>query len=141
MKRREFIKKCSVSALCLGSTTSMLTACQSTQVRYTSSRTNSKKELVIKQSEFDTQSYVLLQNPHDKYPICLFKTAADEYTASLMKCTHQHCTTDVVDNHFICPCHGAKFTSKGHVIKGPAEQNLRTYATRLDEKMIYISLR
>lgn len=119
----------------------MLTACQTTQVRYANSHISPKNELIINKSEFDTQNYVLLQHPVDKHPICLFKTATDEYTASLMKCTHQKCTTEVVGDHFICPCHGAQFTSKGHVIKGPAEENLHTFATRSTADSVYISLR
>jgi len=39
-------------------------------------------------------------------------------------CTHQKCTLYVGAGGFVCPCHGARFTSSGNVTVGPAVRSL-----------------
>ncbi len=41
-------------------------------------------------------------------------------------CTHLGCTvrTDRENGGFICPCHGSRYDSEGHVIAGPAPASL-----------------
>ena len=140
MKRREFLKKCGYSAVCLGSASSALTACKSVNIRQISTKKNSQNELVVRKLEFTSLAYVLLSYPEENYSICLYKVSDEEYLASLMKCTHQKCTTEVLNNAYICPCHGAKFAINGEVLKGPAEKNLQTFKTRVDEGNIYVSI-
>ena len=141
MKRRAFIKKCSVSALGITGATSLLSACQTNEVRHTVVPMNQDRELVVSTTSFAEQHYVLLAHPEHSQPICLFKTGHNDYTASLMSCTHQKCTTTVADDHIVCPCHGARFSAKGEVLKGPAERNLTTYRTQVSDDTILISLR
>jgi len=81
-------------------------------------------ELTIQLSEFRGQNHLYMHHPTEAAPIYIFKTATGQYTASLMKCTHQHCTVELVDTTFICPCHGARFTQEGVLLRGPAEKNL-----------------
>ncbi len=73
-----------------------------------------------------------------EFPICLYKEAEGNYSASLMQCTHQGCETHLEGKLFVCPCHGSEFAIDGKVLKGPADSNLKTYKTETDDENIYI---
>jgi cytochrome b6-f complex iron-sulfur subunit len=53
------------------------------------------------------------------------------YTLSAI-CTHQGCTVEEKGSRFVCPCHGSTYDRSGGVVKGPAQQPLRRYPTRLE---------
>jgi nitrite reductase/ring-hydroxylating ferredoxin subunit len=47
-------------------------------------------------------------------------------------CTHQGCSvTGVSGSQYVCPCHGATFTTGGQVTGGPAPSALRIYPSQL----------
>jgi cytochrome b6-f complex iron-sulfur subunit len=48
------------------------------------------------------------------------------FTALSLVCTHLGCTVEVKPDGFACPCHGSRFNSDGHPIKGPATAPLKT---------------
>ena len=83
----------------------------------------------------------MLLNLNDTgFPICLYKTSKDIYTASLLKCTHRGCELNVGGGIYTCPCHGSEFSTLGEVLEGPADRNLKTYKTVSDNENIYIYL-
>jgi isorenieratene synthase len=48
--------------------------------------------------------------------------------AICLTCTHQGCTVgQQADGTFLCPCHGALYNEKGHVVRGPAKRNLARF--------------
>jgi Rieske Fe-S protein len=53
------------------------------------------------------------------------------YTLSAI-CTHQGCTVEEKGSRFVCPCHGSTYDRSGAVLKGPAQNALRRYPTRLE---------
>ncbi len=58
-------------------------------------------------------------------------------------CTHQGCIVtdfDGTNNDFVCPCHGSRFDLTGNVVQGPAPSKLRTYATRVENSSLIITL-
>jgi cytochrome b6-f complex iron-sulfur subunit len=57
--------------------------------------------------------------------------AATFFTVS-PRCTHRGCTVEVEGANLVCPCHGSTYTRSGLVLKGPAEQALRSYTTTVD---------
>lgn len=56
-------------------------------------------------------------------------TDVSAFTAVQVACTHQGTAIDydVNKGNFVCPNHGAQFTTAGAVIKGPATTNLKKY--------------
>jgi len=44
-------------------------------------------------------------------------------------CTHRGCTVEAQGAVLVCPCHGSTYSRTGTVLRGPAEQPLRTYRT------------
>ncbi len=64
--------------------------------------------------------------------IAVKRTGTATFSAFSMVCTHQGCLTQLSNNAFYCPCHGASFNSNGQVTRGPASRPLQQYATSYD---------
>ena len=145
MERREFIK--TTCAVCIGTMAlaSFIAACKSS--KYISSFTEENKKIVIKKSEFvivkrgkeKQLSHITLKPAGLQFPIAVYKTG-NEYKALYTQCTHQGCELTAYDAALVCPCHGAEFNTRGNVTQGPAETDLKTFATTHDNENIYIQL-
>jgi len=59
--------------------------------------------------------------------IAVIKENQDIYALNLT-CTHLGCTVNATSKGFICPCHGSVFTTRGDVVKGPADRPLKRLA-------------
>lgn len=55
--------------------------------------------------------------------IALIKDGGDIYALGLT-CTHLGCTVNATPQGFVCPCHGSSFSSRGAVLRGPADRPL-----------------
>ena len=66
--------------------------------------------------------------------VLVARTNSGSFLAVSASCTHQgtNVNYDVSGNHFICPNHGAEFSSNGAVTRGPATSNLHQYNTSLN---------
>jgi len=65
--------------------------------------------------------------------IVVARTTTGSFIAVSASCTHQgtNVNYNASGNNFICPNHGAQFSSTGAVTRGPASSNLATYNTTL----------
>jgi cytochrome b6-f complex iron-sulfur subunit len=63
--------------------------------------------------------------------IIVAHVAAETFAACSAVCPHKGCDVEYEHEtkHFVCPCHGARFSLDGKVLKGPAKKSLRSYAT------------
>jgi Rieske Fe-S protein len=146
MERREFIKTCGFA--CLGGTASaaLLQGCASSS--YFAQTVLANNLIAIKKTEFVKagkdktvqRKYVLVKSEKYNYPICIYKTSEENYSALLMECTHKGCELQPHADYLACPCHGSEFTNKGVVQTPPAEQNLQTFKITTDNDTIYIQL-
>lgn len=93
---------------------------------------------VVKKEKTIRQKYLLLKPEQVQFPVVLYKLNESEYKAVLLQCTHQGCELTAYETMMVCPCHGAEFNTKGEVIQGPAEVDLKTFVTTQDNEMIYI---
>lgn len=145
MERRKFIKSCCYSAAGIAFTTSLLQSCGSI---YYASSTREKQKVTVAKSEFIQvkkskqvpRKFVLLAVDGIGFPICLYKTTKNDYTASLLKCTHNGCELNVGGGIYTCPCHGSEFSTTGKVLEGPADRDLKTFKIDTDHENIYIYL-
>ncbi len=144
MERRDFIKKSCQSCLGLAVLSAGLEGCTTAYYAKTQVLTN---QIVVPKSEFTylkkdktlNRTYVFVQVVNQKYPICVYKIA-DNYVAYWTECMHQGCEVEVQGNRFVCPCHGSTYDLEGKVTKGPAEKNLKSFKTTMDNENIYILL-
>jgi Rieske Fe-S protein len=143
MERKEFLQHCGLG--CLGGTlfVSMLEGCGSTKIV---SGKISGSDLVLPVSSFlikenKYRKYVVVQNEKLSYPVCVYRFSEQDYSALLMRCTHQGTELQVFGDKLECPAHGSEFSNKGVVRNGPADTNLRTFPVIVQNSQINISLR
>ena len=145
MDRKKFIKTCGIVLVGLPFASALLTSCESIYYATSSTKNNtimvSLSEFeILKKKEIAYRSFVLVKAPNQDFPICLYKTSKTQYTASLMKCTHRGCELNVGGGIYSCPCHGSEFDTKGGVLQGPADQNLKTFKTFIENEQIHIQI-
>jgi cytochrome b6-f complex iron-sulfur subunit len=75
-----------------------------------------------------------------KSGVIVARTSAGAYIAVSSACTHQGSTINFVSasNRFICPNHGANFSTTGSVLLGPATSPLTNYNTSLSGTLLRI---
>jgi Rieske Fe-S protein len=142
MRRREFTKAC---ILCLAGST-IMSGCQVTHYATGVLQSNG---IAVPKSEFTylkkdqpvLRSYIIVRNDAIEFPIYVYRFSENEYSAVLMKCTHQGNELQASGDHLHCSAHGSEFNNKGVVSQGPAEENLRTFPVVADESKIFIDLR
>lgn len=146
MNRRQFFKE--GGSFCLGSfgVLSVVSSCSSVQHHASTTLINGKLEVLksdfveLRDGKTIVKKYLVLKHESLPFPIALFKNSAEEYTAVLMKCTHNACELNPQGSYLVCPCHGSEFNSKGEVQNPPAEENLAQFKTTFDHEKIYIHL-
>ncbi len=93
--------------------------------------------LVIAKDQLLEVDFVLVKHAKLNTPIYLRKKD-DQYLAVLLECTHKQCEVRPGAQLLKCPCHGSEFDSEGHVLSGPAEQDLHSFNTWHNERQIFI---
>jgi Rieske Fe-S protein len=143
MERKAFIKTCGFA--CLGGTmmASLLESCSGNKMIQGSI---DQSNLVVPVASFQSHNnsyrkYVVVQHEKLKYPVCVYRFSETEYTALLMRCTHQGAELQVFGARLQCPAHGSEFNNKGVVQNGPADTNLRNFPVTLQNNQLYISLK
>lgn len=144
MNRRDFTRTC-LSCVAITGFPAVLSSCQST---YYTTGTMESNGLSVMRSEFTylkkdqplTRSYVIIRNDALEFPIYLYRFSDTQYSAVLMKCTHQGNELSASGDHLTCSAHGSEFTNKGTVAQGPAEKDLRTFDVRVAGEKIVINL-
>jgi cytochrome b6-f complex iron-sulfur subunit len=73
-------------------------------------------------------------------PAVLLQPEPGTFVALSAVCTHLGCIVKwiAVDNHFLCPCHGGKFSLGGEVISGPPPAALESFPVVLDGEQVLI---
>jgi Rieske Fe-S protein len=145
MDRRTFTKTC-ISCITGSAMLPMLAGCQST---YYTSGTLEKDGISVSTAEFTylknekliQRDYVIVRNEAIEFPIYVYKLSDQEYSAILMKCTHQGNELQASGDHLTCPAHGSEFNNKGIVAQGPAEKDLRRFNVMTRGDKIFIDLR
>lgn len=102
-------------------------------------------DLVIPVDSFNKEGvnklYVIVQNEILRYPICVYRFSDTDYNALYLACTHQGNEVQVFGERLECPAHGSEFDSRGQVVKGPAEENLRSFPITIASNQLRISLK
>ena len=146
MDRKQFLKTCGFG--CFGGIigVSLLQSCASSQLV---SATIKDTDLLVSTADFEIKNnqkteykkYLIVQNELLKYPICIYRFSATEYTALWMSCTHQGAELQVFGDKLQCAAHGSEFSNKGVVESGPANSDLRKFPIVIENNTLKISLK
>ena len=73
-------------------------------------------------------------------PAVVLQPQPGQFVALTAVCTHLGCIVKWVeeDSHFLCPCHGGKFSAAGDVLSGPPPSALVTFPVSLDGEQVLI---
>ena len=142
MERWDFIKTCGFA--CLGGlfAASIFEGCGSSKIiAGTMDNSNLKVPLSsFQQDKSSFRKYIVVSHPDLKYPVCVYRFSETEYTALLMRCTHQGAELQVFGDRLECPAHGSQFSDTGKVENGPADTNLRSFPVTVQNDQLLISL-
>jgi cytochrome b6-f complex iron-sulfur subunit len=72
--------------------------------------------------------------------VIVARTNTGELIALSKICTHDGCDVSFSssNNNFVCPCHGAQFSTSGAVVLGPARSPLTKYKVQLNNNLLRI---
>lgn len=87
------------------------------------------------------RKYIVVRHDKLEFPIYVYRFSDSEYSALLMKCTHQGNELQASGDYLHCSAHGSEFNNKGAVAQGPAEKNLRTFSVTPQGDKLLINLR
>lgn len=143
MERKEFLKICGLGCLGLASMSVLLQSCGTT--KYVNAALQGEA-LLLPLSAFDNKegkvlAYVIAQNDTLEYPVYVYRFTPTEYSAVLMKCTHQGVELQAFGDRLQCPAHGSEFANKGQVKSGPADIGLRVFPVTIENTTLKISLK
>lgn len=145
MDRREFISNTCLACASGGAFSALLTSCQSTHY-VTGALESSGISVPISEFEYYKKEKKLTREMivvhHDKleFPISIYRISDTEYSALWMKCSHQGSELNAAGDHLYCSSHGSEFDRKGNVTHGPAEKNLRSFPTSVQNQKVVIDL-
>lgn len=145
MNRREFISNSCVACVSGAVLSNFLSACSGTHYVIGTLETKGVSipvsEFVFIQKEKQvTRDFIVVHHDQLEFPIYVYRLNADEYSALWMKCTHQGSELNAGGDHLYCSSHGSEFDKRGNVIHGPAERNLRSFPTSIQNDKIIIEL-
>ena len=143
MERKTFLKNCGLACFSATLLSSLLDSCSGSKII---SGKIENSNLLVPVTSFllsnnSFRKYVIASPEELKYPICIYRFSESEYTALLMRCTHQGTELEVFGDRLECPAHGSEFNDRGVVMDGPAETNLRTFPVTIQRNQLYISLK
>ena len=138
IKRRDFLKSVGASALCGHGLAAVMPG--SRAARADDGYLLRGNAFSVNKSVFATQRFILLNHPALEHPVSLLRIDEARYSALLMSCTHQRCATEWNKDHYICPCHGSRFSETGEVIRGLARESLRSFPVEVLADRIVVKL-
>ena len=146
MERKDFIRQCGLACLGAVGVTLLGESCSPTK------QVNapiSNNQLMLDLSEFIAsrkgnetkfKRFVVVRNDQLNFPIVVYRENEKEFTALLLRCSHQYNELNVNGELLTCPAHGSEFDNKGNIVTGPADSKLRSFPTSIDQQHLYINL-
>ncbi len=145
MERRNFIKQCGLlSASCVG-LAMLVESCKSTHyvqatVLNQQIQINKSDFFHVKNDKEIFRKYIIVKYEQSNYPIIVYRFSPTDFSALLLRCTHQNNELNVNGDLLTCPAHGSEFGNKGEIVQGPAEQKLKSFPVITDSTTLYIQL-
>jgi Rieske Fe-S protein len=143
MDRKAFIKTGCIACTSVALLSTLIQSCAS--VKYATGNMEANG-LSLDLGEFEAgkkgpRAYVIVTHPDLQYPVCVYRLGDNDYSALLMRCTHQGAELQVAGDQLSCPAHGSTFNKHGKVTQSPAAEDLRTFPVSVAGNKLFIDLR
>jgi len=99
------------------------------------------ERLEIRRDDFTNSNYKIVRSSLLNNSVFILKKNDLDYSAHLMKCTHNGAGLSVSGSSLTCPLHGSTFSMEGDVIKGPARTALTSYPVVISQDKITVMLK
>ncbi|BAZ28039.1 Rieske [2Fe-2S] domain-containing protein [Cylindrospermum sp. NIES-4074] len=139
MKRRDFFNWVGLGLLA-SSLPVAIAACSSDTTTEASSTKPKNWQKVGTKAGLDKTGQLLVE----KSPVGPVLLVGTSKTKNLIAvdptCTHKGCTLawKAKEKKLVCPCHGAEFGGDGKVLKGPAQEPLKTYTAKIEGNSVLV---
>jgi cytochrome b6-f complex iron-sulfur subunit len=139
LPRRTFLVSAGATACAFG-----LAACTHTNAARVIGAPMASGAIVLRLSEqpelATVGGAVKLKPPGYDDTILLWRSGANEYSATSIVCTHMGCEVEVADGgrSLACPCHGSQYAADGTVTHGPAGRALRRYRAEANDTQLVV---
>ena len=142
MDRKTFIRQSCMACAGMVLGTALLESCMAT--KYAKGTLNDNG-MLVDLKEFDNKKgqhpYVIVRHDDLLFPICVYRVSETQYSAVLMKCSHQGAELQAAGDQLTCPAHGSEFDKFGKAMQGPATDALRTFPVSRSNGQLFIDLR
>ena len=146
MDRKDFIKQCGFACLGIAGVSLLAQSCAGSR-QINAALKDNQLQLDLssfagtkKNGEQQYKRYVVVYNDQLNYPIVVYRNNENDYTALLLRCSHQYNELNVNGELLTCPAHGSEFDSRGNVVNGPADSGLRSFPVIKDNQNLFIQL-
>jgi len=146
MDRKQFIKQCGFACLGAAGVAVLAQSCAGTK-QLNASVVNNQLQVPLssfiisrKNKNPEYKRYIVAHNEQLNYPLVIYRNNENDYTALLLRCSHQYNELNVNGELLSCPAHGSEFDNKGNAIHGPADAKLRSFPVSMDNENLYIQL-
>lgn len=146
INRAEFLRTCGAGCMGMVGLSLFLQGCSN--VYYAQKPAIKDKSIMVSKSEFQEvkkgittpRKFILVKLENQNFPIYVYRVSDTEYSAVLMKCTHQGNELTAHDGYLTCSSHGSEYDKTGKVTEGPAEKPLQSFKVTTDEQNVYINI-
>lgn len=144
MNRKEFLTSVGKTCLCLIGTTALLNSCAAPV--YMEAKTENEilkidlKNFTIDSSSSSFRDYIIVKPDISNFPIVIYRNSDKDYTALLLRCSHQGNELNVYGELLTCPAHGSEFNKMGKALNGPASEPLISFPVQIQKDYLIINL-
>lgn len=145
MNRKDFIKTCGGACLGVIGLGLLVESCKPMQYAQSTIvnnklQINKSNFIITKEDKISYRRSVIVKSENLDFPIVVYRFSETEYSALLLKCSHQGSELSANGDILTCASHGSEFSNKGIPLQGPADQNLQSFKVTTDETNIFIQL-
>lgn len=129
--------KAGCAALVAGTFGSLVQSCASAKVFAT--KADQEGKIYVPLSAFNESSSRIIRVEKLAYDILVVKKSEEQYSAVLMRCTHQDWGLTANVKGLNCSLHGSTFDLDGQITNGPASEALKKFKVNKQNDQLIIS--
>ena len=99
------------------------------------------KEFTIPIAKFEKSKLVIVRVKNFAFDLLIIKKSETEFKTLELKCSHEDQPLTMSNKNIFCTSHGSVFDFEGNALKEPASKPLKSFKTKLVNRVVIITLR